>query len=54
MCPDTVDLPDEALLRTDLPLPELAEVDVVRHYMHLSQLQLQRGRAAFTRSAPAR
>jgi glycine dehydrogenase subunit 2 len=30
------DLPDDALLRTDLPLPELAEVDVVRHYMHLS------------------
>ncbi len=30
------ELPDEDLLRTDLPLPELAEVDVVRHYMHLS------------------
>jgi len=29
------DLP-ESLLRSDLPLPELAEVDVVRHYMHLS------------------
>jgi glycine dehydrogenase subunit 2 len=26
-----------ALLREDLPLPELAEVDVVRHYMHLSK-----------------
>jgi len=26
----------ESLLRADLPLPELAEVDVVRHYMHLS------------------
>jgi len=26
----------ETLLREDLPLPELAEVDVVRHYMHLS------------------
>jgi glycine dehydrogenase subunit 2 len=25
------------LLRSDLPLPELAEVDVVRHYMHLSK-----------------
>ncbi len=25
------------LLRADLPLPELAEVDVVRHYMHLSR-----------------
>ncbi len=25
------------LLRKELPLPELAEVDVVRHYMHLSQ-----------------
>jgi glycine dehydrogenase subunit 2 len=24
------------MLRDDLPLPELAEVDVVRHYMHLS------------------
>jgi len=27
----------ESLLRADLPLPELAEVDVVRHYMRLSQ-----------------
>jgi len=26
----------ESMLREDLPLPELAEVDVVRHYMHLS------------------
>jgi glycine dehydrogenase subunit 2 len=25
------------MLRRDLPLPELAEVDVVRHYMHLSR-----------------
>ena len=25
------------LIRDDLPLPELAEVDVVRHYMHLSK-----------------
>ncbi len=31
------DLPDAALLRDDLPMPELAEVDVVRHYMHLSK-----------------
>jgi glycine dehydrogenase subunit 2 len=31
------DLPDESLLRKELPLPELAEVDVVRHYMHLSR-----------------
>lgn len=30
-------LPPEELLRSDLPLPELAEVDVVRHYMHLSK-----------------
>ncbi len=41
------DVPQTALpaglLRADLPLPELAEVDVVRHYMHLSTLQLQRG-----------
>jgi glycine dehydrogenase subunit 2 len=29
------ELPQE-LLRSDLPLPELAEIDVVRHYMHLS------------------
>src|SRR5574339_315270 len=34
--PETA-LPPENLLRTDLPLPELAEVDVVRHYMHLSK-----------------
>jgi glycine dehydrogenase subunit 2 len=30
-------LPEE-LLRDDLPLPELAQVDVVRHYLRLSQL----------------
>lgn len=30
------DLPDAALLRDELPLPELAEVDVVRHYTALS------------------
>ncbi|MGC1378066.1 MAG: aminomethyl-transferring glycine dehydrogenase subunit GcvPB [Anaerolineales bacterium] len=30
------DLPDAALLRGDLPVPELAEVDVMRHYMRLS------------------
>ena len=30
-------LPPKELLRSDLPLPELAEVDVVRHYMHLSK-----------------
>src|SRR5688572_32515712 len=29
--------PPKHLLRSDLPLPELAEVDVVRHYMHLSK-----------------
>jgi glycine dehydrogenase subunit 2 len=33
--PETA-LPSQNLLRPDLPLPELAEVDVVRHYMHLS------------------
>jgi glycine dehydrogenase subunit 2 len=31
------DPPPKHLLRSDLPLPELAEVDVVRHYMHLSK-----------------
>jgi len=31
------DLPEADLLRGDLPLPELAEVDVVRHYMALSK-----------------
>ena len=34
--PETA-LPPEHLLRSELPLPELAEVDVVRHYMHLSK-----------------
>src|SRR6187200_2343140 len=34
--PETA-LPPQELLRADLPLPELAEVDVVRHYMHLSK-----------------
>ncbi len=31
------ELPDASLLREDLPLPELAEVDVVRHYTRLSK-----------------
>jgi glycine dehydrogenase subunit 2 len=31
------DLPGTEFLRDDLPMPELAEVDVVRHYMHLSK-----------------
>ena len=30
-------LPEE-LLRTDLPFPELAEVDVIRHFTHLSSM----------------
>jgi glycine dehydrogenase subunit 2 len=39
--PDS-DVPETAfpkqLLREDLPLPELAEVEVMRHFVHLSQL----------------
>jgi glycine dehydrogenase subunit 2 len=31
------ELPEE-LLREDLPLPEVSEVDLMRHYVHLSQL----------------
>jgi len=31
------ELPDPTLLRAELPLPELSEVDVIRHYMHLSR-----------------
>jgi len=31
-------LPPDALLRDDLGLPEVSEVDLVRHYTHLSQL----------------
>ena len=31
------ELPED-LLREDLPLPELTEADVIRHYTHLSQL----------------
>ncbi len=31
-------LPPEALLRDDLPLPEVSEVDIVRHYLRLSQM----------------
>jgi len=34
--PET-ELPQE-LLRDDLPLPEVSEVDLVRHYVHLSQM----------------
>jgi glycine dehydrogenase subunit 2 len=30
-------LPDEGSLRRDLPLPELSELDVVRHFVRLSQ-----------------
>ena len=30
-------LPDAGMLRQELAIPELAEVDVVRHYMHLSR-----------------
>ncbi len=30
-------LPDEGSLRNDLPLPELSELDVVRHFVRLSQ-----------------
>jgi len=33
----TADLP-EGLVRDDLPLPEVSEVDLVRHYTHLSQM----------------
>jgi glycine dehydrogenase subunit 2 len=33
----TSDLPESGLLRENLPLPELAEVDVVRHYTRLSK-----------------
>ena len=32
------DLPPEELLRDDLPLPQVSEIDIVRHYLHLSQL----------------
>ncbi len=31
-------LPDANLLRTDLDLPEVAEIDVVRHFVRLSQM----------------
>ena len=30
-------LPDQGSLRIDLPLPELSELDVVRHFVRLSQ-----------------
>src|SRR5262249_47736882 len=33
-----VDLPPQKLLRSDLPLPEVSELDVVRHFTRLSQL----------------
>ncbi len=36
------ELPD-SLLRAELPLPELSEVDVVRDYIKALHLQLQRG-----------
>lgn len=40
--PPHLDVPESALpanlLREDLPLPEVSEVDVVRHYLRLSQL----------------
>ena len=40
--PPQLDVPESALprdwLRADLPLPEVSEIDVVRHYLRLSQL----------------
>ena len=40
--PPALDVPESALpqgwLREDLPLPEVSEIDVVRHYLRLSQL----------------
>jgi len=32
------ELPPQALLRSDLDLPEVSELDLVRHYIHLSRL----------------
>jgi glycine dehydrogenase subunit 2 len=32
------ELPPETLLREDLPLPEVSEIDTVRHYLRLSQM----------------
>jgi len=32
------DLPPTMLLRDGLDLPEVSELDLVRHYVHLSQL----------------
>lgn len=34
------ELPSDDLLREDLPLPEVSQVDVVRHYTRLSQLNM--------------
>jgi glycine dehydrogenase subunit 2 len=31
-------LPPQAMLRDDLPLPEVSEIDIVRHYLRLSQM----------------
>ena len=31
-------LPADALLRDDLPLPEVSEIDIVRHFLRLSQM----------------
>jgi glycine dehydrogenase subunit 2 len=31
-------LPPDELLRDDLPLPEVSEIDIVRHYLRLSQM----------------
>lgn len=40
--PPILDVPESplptAMLRESLPLPEVSEIDVVRHYLHLSQL----------------
>ena len=46
-------LPAEACATT-LPLPELSEPEVIRHFTHLSQRQLFALTPAFIRSAPAR
>ena len=35
----TIELPAE-LLRAELPLPEVSELDVIRHFTHLSNPEL--------------
>ena len=46
------DLPPKDLLREDLPLPEVSEIDIVRHYLRLSQMNYGVDKVRFPAPSP--